>query len=458
MRPFLHWVLPVLILVVSCTRLETLGWGEKRQLTVYESEQHAAFPCAAQLKTGEILAVFREGGGHVSPDGKIMKVLSTSHGRRWSKPDTLFSAARDCRDPSVVQLRDGTILVNFFESAYDGSGRLLGAIGCFVSRSFDNGRTFISPRIALFDSLDWSATSDAVLETARGALIMPVYGAKRGGKSSAFAAFSYDQGETWSELVCMARDDSGKVDFQEPALLECASGKLICIMRTDGAEGFLYRTCSEDGGKTWTVPERTSMQGEAPDLYAAPDGILVCAYRDFWPRGTSLSRSYDQGITWEEEMQIAGCEGDCAYPSLISLGENVLAFYYQVLPQGSGEKKSAILGTRFSLRRPAMPEGFSGSADGKGWVHLRWNRVPGARYYLVYRDITDAFETQPGYPFQGNAVASPVFNSYVDREASSGMTVYYRISAVSGSGKLMPGSGSESLPTEPLSVRVPKKE
>lgn len=440
--------------MASCTRIKELRHEEIRQVLIYESKKHAAFPGVARLKSGELLAVFREGEGHVSPDGKILMCRSEDGGQSWSALDTIVSTARDCRDPSIVQLRDGLIIVNFFQSKYDAQGKIIGAVGCFTVRSFDNGRTFTSPRMVSIPDFSWSATSDAILETQDGRLLLPVYGGKEGERSAAIVVISDDGGESWEEQVVMAKDSAGSVDFQEPALIQLPDEKILCMLRTAGADGFLYQTASANGGKTWSPPKSSGIQGQAADLYATPDGTLLCAYRDFWPRGVSFVRSYDWGRTWEQEISLFSTDDDCAYPSFVTTGDEILAVHYAVLPvKGeSGNERSAILGTFFKVRRPESPAGFSASTQGRNSVHLRWNAVKGASYYTVYRDEIPEFTVQSGYPFKGNGIANPTSNLYTDCRVDTGRTYYYRVTAVVGVGEPVPGTGSESEPTAALEV------
>src|SRR4030042_3121983 len=157
-------LMAVLGAVLTCTQIGDLE--DDRLITLYSSRQHVAFPGIARLKTGENVVVFREGKGHVSPEGRIRLCRST--GGSWTEPYTIVESHLDCRDPSVSGLKDGRVLVTFFQSRYDSSGRHVGPVGRYWVASYDNARTFTAPRMMETDRFSWTATSDALLQTSDG--------------------------------------------------------------------------------------------------------------------------------------------------------------------------------------------------------------------------------------------------------------------------------------------------
>lgn len=59
--------------------------------------------------------------------------------------------------------------------------------------------------------------------------------------------------------------------FTEPHLVELPSGRLVLHIRVQGvhSEEQIFTICqstSDDGGKTWTVPQPTGAQGAPPHL------------------------------------------------------------------------------------------------------------------------------------------------------------------------------------------------
>lgn len=448
-------VLFVLIgLISGCAEIESLRYGEMRHRVVAESAGHAGFPDIVRLKTGEWMVVYRQGSGHVSADGVIMRTVSADRGKTWSEPDTIVNSVWDCRDPSVIQLEDGLILISFFQSRYDEPGKDPIPVGCYLVRSFDNGRSFTAPRKIAVPGMDWSATSAKILIHSDGTLLMPVYGGNAGEKSRAMVVISRDGGDTWTDIVTVAGDPNQKINYQEPCFVLSPSGAVVCLIRTAGADDYLYRTESEDIGRSWSAPVSTSIQGQAPDCLVTPEGIMVCAYRDFWPGGVSYSVSYNGGITWERETQIRSAAGDCAYPALIcDSNEGIHAVYYEETVTMT-DRKSHIRATAFAVRSPSAPSGVNASFFAGQGVKIRWNSVEGAVYYLVYRGKEPDFIAQGGYPRAGNAVAATAENGFTDRTVKEGTTYYYRITAVATQGAPKEYGGGESPASDAVEVIV----
>ncbi len=264
---------------------------------------------------------------------------------------------------------------------------------------------------------------------------------------------STDDGHSWTESV-IAKDNENRIDFQEPALVELPDHTLYCLMRTAGAEYDQYASESRDGGKSWSSFYNTRLKGQAADLHLTAGGILLCAYRDFWPRGVSYSLTETWGKSWYPEKQLYASDGDCAYPSIIETEGRLFMVFYDVFQavDSVNAPRSAILGRWFSVEQVSQPSGISASFQNNR-VTLRWNPVKEAHYYMVYRDTAADFEIRRGYPRAGNAIASPAMSHYTDPRLEAGKTYYYRITAVRGFGPPA-GACNESEPGETVSITV----
>ena len=428
-------------LVLSCTRIETIL--PPIDGVVWQSENHIAFPSIARLENGELVCVFRHGSGHVSPDGTILLSRSANNGASWAPPDTIIDTRLDCRDPSITQLSDGSLLLTFFQTRYDTLGKIIGAVGVYVSRSPDGGQSWFSPKMIIMEDYDWAAVSSKIIEIKNGDLLLPIYAGRENEKSVNIVCISKDNGKNWDEKHIMAADSTGKIDFNEPVLQELADGSILCISRTAGDDHFQHKNYSKNGGKTWSTPERTNIQGQAADLLLTKDHILVCGYRDFSPSGTSYSVSYDFGKTFENETIINLFHGDRAYPEFVELENKVLSVYYEAL---SGNSK--ILVTEIDVKRILPPAGVKASMQPDSTIALRWNRNPKAHYYNVYRAVSDSSQEINS----SDRIATVVNNFYNDKEAQAGFAYEYRITAVASISELDKNSGAESGKSEPAEI------
>jgi hypothetical protein len=446
-------VLAVLVpvCVLSCRSLTDLPTGEGGGIVVYKSSQRADTPGALKLQTGEIMVVFHEPTARFSSVGRILRTLSSDGGRTWTLPDTVVRSVRRCLGLFVLSLRSGAIIVGYGEAGDAVSGG-----NVFIARSFDNAKSFMVPRMIPLGDSGRLMTAGQMLEKDDGTLLLPIAVRSEGRKASAIIILSKDNGETWTEKRILAGDPENRIDFLDPALAVLPDGKLLAMMGSENAAPALFSVFSIDGGKTWSVPSPSGIQGTSPKLFVTSEGILICVFRDKWPSGISVVRSFDWGRTWEDEHPLLSREGNYAFSDVVECGGKSLIVHDEGRKgNGTENQTDRIRGIFFEVRTPDIPKAFGGSCSGPGGVRLRWNSVKGAKYYIVYRDEQPDFTLQPGYPFSGNGIASPVLGQYQDGTVNSGRTYYYRVTAVYGSEQPIPGTGAEGKPTPSVRIDVP---
>lgn len=254
--------------------------------------ERAYFPDITRLHDGQLIAVYREGTDHVSQDGRILLSRSRDGGKHWSTPVVAVDTSLDERDPKITQLRDGTVLLNFFISNWDVTPNESG-IAEMVVRSTDDARHWSEP-VQIGDSLHgtdptsgWRAGHGEILQLPNGDLLAPLYG-KRGTKatSDAIVVRSTDGGRTWpvqNETVIAAASD---VNFQEPVLTRLPGGQVVSFVRTDIGWGYVTR--SNDNGHTWSAPQKTTIPASSHHLLQLPTGAILLTYGD-------LSKKYTTG-------------------------------------------------------------------------------------------------------------------------------------------------------------------
>jgi predicted neuraminidase len=102
------------------------------------------------------------------------------------------------------------------------------------------------------------------------------------------------------------------------------------------SEGAIYRSDSEDGGKTWSEGYKFGLPNpnSGIDLTKLPDGMLVLAYNpdtaNWGSRSPlSLAISFDNGKTWPKILDIdSGDKKDeFSYPAVISYGDTIAVSY-----------------------------------------------------------------------------------------------------------------------------------
>lgn len=292
-----------------------------------EKDKHFAFPGLCQAKSGDLLVVAREGKTHVSHGdyGKIVLSRSRDNGISWDKSVTIYEKPdRDLRDPSLICLKDGTILCST-------SGGLL--------RSFDNGYNWEGPfPLPVFSPNGMAEGLDGY--------IYYVGLSKRGEILYTEIVRSKDKGKTWLKCNTIWLSKGYipyDLDYLDEPNLFISNKCWIVTHRheiTDRNYSFIYQQFSYDNGLSWTWPKKTALWGYPAVVIAVPDNRLLCTYGyRRAPYGIRASISDDWGKTWaiNQEIVIRKDGGgskivhnhDLGYPKSIVLddGRIFIAYY-----------------------------------------------------------------------------------------------------------------------------------
>ena len=297
---------------------------------------YEAFPDVCRLSDGRLMCVFYAGYGHVAlPNaqlprgGRIAYCMSNDEGRTWSAAQTLYDGPDDDRDPSIVQLKNGRLLCNFFslrrkpggaEGNYEG-------LGSWMVASDDAGKTWSEPqRISMSHYC-----SSPIRELSDGRLILGLY-TESGTTSQGSVTFSDDGGKSWQPEVLI---DNGGVRLDaETDILERKDGTLYAAQRPQ-----MSFATSSDRGNSWTVSRPMGFAGHCPYFLRTKDDVVLLAFR---LPNTSLRFSRDECKTWSDNVLIDDVIG--AYPSMVELKDgSVLVVYYE---EGAG---SSIRAKRFRV-------------------------------------------------------------------------------------------------------------
>lgn len=313
-----------------------------------EPGRHLAFPDICKVDSGSLLLVFRNGVRHVDPSGhlQVCHCPDPQASLQFEGPQLICDTDLDDRDPSVTQLSDGTVFVNFFRMDCQTQDLRLTLV-----RSSDGGRTWEAPYDIVVPGFSKGvATSESIVEVSPGELIMPLYGSSDCEGEGSFLLRSYDNGFSWPEVTPLAVYEYPI--FEESSLTRLEDNRLVALLRTDNRGlGYLYQTISTDKGRTWSSPERLNLWGYPAHVLPLSNGgvLATYGYRQL-PTGVRsclTEGNLDWSITRETPMRYDGNDGgELGYPSSVELqnGE-VFTVYYFTDRQGGFPY---IVGTRYT--------------------------------------------------------------------------------------------------------------
>ena len=343
--------------------------------TVVESSGHFAFPDVVKLKSGKLMAVYRNGSTHADRSGAII-VSFSNDGINWEDPDFLLNdTAIDDRDPSITVFSDGRVGMNWFKYRYpadysepwvhhlffavsDKSGLDFGEHIQVDGGVFDYSETAVMNESGIWvdengEEITVAASSSSMVEDGEKIIIPAYFGNALNWQSMAKTPKtrvvlyeSSDGGATWTPNEVKAEIDE-KTWLSEPALLKVTDKKWLLHVRTaKGAspsnKGDLVQSVSEDGGKTWSPYESLGFVAHAPELLKLENGVIISSFRwldwgtDVNREAVSMIYSLDGGETWSDLVEILDCgKAECGYPGMVELPDNkILVVYYT--PGGTG--------------------------------------------------------------------------------------------------------------------------
>lgn len=292
---------------------------------VSQTATYDSFPTLAEVN-GDLVCIYREGTTHTSTFGDLRLRRSTDQGVTWGSASTIFDGGtenEDCRDPGVVKLANGNLLLVW--SVRNAAGTASVVDGCRWSTSSDSGATWAASSDLNDAFAGFSRCSTKPLQLPNGDILWPIYGNDTGDGSTTRWVKVYkstDNAGSWSYLSDIGASGDAK-GWGEPNLFRAHNGQIIALVReTNG--GDLYRATSNDDGATWTSLSLVQADTDSsPQGCVTPSGTLFIGQR-FTPDSSFgfLFQSADSGATWARGYQMHAT-GTNEYVSCVSVGDRI---------------------------------------------------------------------------------------------------------------------------------------
>jgi predicted neuraminidase len=336
-------------------------------------QNHAAFLCL--LPDGELLCAWFGGTQEGVPDISVHLSRLAPGADRWSAPERLSDdPTRSEQNPLLFPAPDGRLWLLWTAQvaghqdtamvrrrvSQDG-GRSWGPIETLFGERPGFG-TFIRNPVTVLDNGDW------LLPIWR--CTTPPAGAWTGDLDTSSVMRSSDGGATWEEHPV-----PGSLGCVHMSILDVRDGSLLAFFRSRWAD-HVYRSESQDGGRSWSVPEPTVLPNNNSSLQALrlADGRVALVFNEssradatgrrlslyddiggeapapltdrsaFWgaPRAPlTLAISSDRGLTWPLRRHLETGDGYCmtnnsrdrlnrefSYPSVVQGADGTLHIAY----------------------------------------------------------------------------------------------------------------------------------
>ncbi len=302
---------------------------------------YQAFPDAARLGNGDIVATFYSGYGHVSlskpgweKGGRICMVRSSDEGSTWTRPQIIYDDGNDNRDPHIAQFSDGTMICSFFSLSLIPGTKERQSSGTEIITSRDNGRTWDSQSRVI--AANWYVSAP-VRQLKDGTCLLGLYRTDPDTKEHLAAVIiSKDSGQNWSEPRVIGAGQNLPIDA-ETDVIELKDGRILAALRANTEN--MYQAFSTDGGETWGPATELGFRIHSPHLNRLSTGEIILAHR---LPDTAMHISTDEAATWAGPYLVDNVHG--AYPATVELKDKtVLIIYYT---EGKG---SEVRAKRFRL-------------------------------------------------------------------------------------------------------------
>jgi hypothetical protein len=362
-----------LLFLVAWLNLASQCQGQVLENVIIYKEKgvYACFPNLFKAEDGTLVANFgtRTTKTHHDGTGGAKTMVSKDQGRTWKDADKNYinPIYRQADGRIVIPTVNGWKKVTAEEASRLKSqgikvdninGNYFYAVGAFVKTSRDDGQSWQKQDLDIaHHAVLMRHNVSSYLRTRSGTVLDAVYGRlKPVQKDQVFILRSEDDGKTWSfaPMAASSPEADKYLGFNETALAETKDGRIVAMLRANpGFSDYLFSSFSRDAGRTWSVPQQTSVWGYPANLLFY-EGKLICTYgyrrKSMGVRVSIFSDNFvkPSGPEIILRSDATGSPGDVGYPITVALGNGeFFTIYYLTGADGI----THIAGTRWRLTK-----------------------------------------------------------------------------------------------------------
>lgn len=283
------------------------------------------------LPDGNVVAAWFGGTKEGNDDVKIW--VSVREKGKWAEPYSIAVKGESLPHWNpVLFLRENGEIILYFKY-----GKPIPKWVTYYCISKDGGKSFSEPKVLVPGDKDGGRgpVKNKAIRLKDGTVIAPASKESLRGSWKCFVDISKDDGLSFehSNFVLRPKKTLKTVNMIQPTLWENEKG-VHMLVRTNS--GYIYRSDSKDGGKTWCKAYETAMPNpnSGIDLVMLENGILVLIMNPIsenWGDRAPLVLMYsaDGGDTFTEFFKCEETTGDheFSYPAITAAGNTLHITY-----------------------------------------------------------------------------------------------------------------------------------
>jgi hypothetical protein len=287
---------------------------------------HGYFPSVAVLPNGEMLATVVLGEAFEAVNLNTHLFRSTDEGESWQDEGPLYEGAPNRLTSNCARLTAlsdnnlAVFMIRHDRTDYSNEGltnpKTIGFVPTelLLLKTQNGGKTWTKPdpiKPPLVGPAFEMCCPITVLSDGRWLIPTQTWPGWDGDCPNGIrmvALVSHDQGRTWPEYLDVMREQTGKIFFWESKILEMSDGRLLAvawayddIAKSDRPNQY---SISNDGGRTWSSPTSTGLQGQTLTPIMLEDGRILCVYRRMDKPGLWANLSRLDGNHWVNETEL----------------------------------------------------------------------------------------------------------------------------------------------------------